>query len=287
MTRAKVGLSRKRLYERGTNRFAQPRPQVRRRSLGFTLIELLVVISIIALIVALLLPVLSKARDASKNVTCMSTERQLGILHAVYATEHDGRIAPLMYKASASAKYPSRYGTGNKNAVSGDVYGLPSSNPARYLGFLAIYGLESYLSQNGSAPGEGAISCPIYTKDYGAKYGSYAPNMAIGELWYEQEYHDKGMRFANYSSMSELVLMGENPTIELRGYNIVRLGLNNQYQLPTPHFATYAGQNRWVYGSANFLFCDGHVASVDYASGELTDAKNFNVLGRNFSKGKE
>jgi len=65
---------------------------MRRR--GFTLIELLVVISIVALRISLLLPVLSRARSAADGITCMNQQRQLGLAHELYANDNDGYFPP-------------------------------------------------------------------------------------------------------------------------------------------------------------------------------------------------
>lgn len=51
---------------------------------GFTLVELLVVISIIALLIALLLPALARAKDAANTIVCASNERQMGIAMEEY-----------------------------------------------------------------------------------------------------------------------------------------------------------------------------------------------------------
>ncbi len=61
---------------------------------AFTLVELLVVISITALLIAILLPALSGAREAGRAVVCASTMRQLNIAVQGYASEHKGVVMP-------------------------------------------------------------------------------------------------------------------------------------------------------------------------------------------------
>jgi prepilin-type N-terminal cleavage/methylation domain-containing protein/prepilin-type processing-associated H-X9-DG protein len=59
---------------------------------GFTLIELLVVISIIALLMAVLLPAAGRVRKQAKAVVCQSRLRELGLLSAIYVQEHMGSL---------------------------------------------------------------------------------------------------------------------------------------------------------------------------------------------------
>jgi len=59
---------------------------------GFTLIELLIVIAVIAILVALLLPSLGRAREAGRRAVCMGNLRQLQIAWQTYADEHGGSI---------------------------------------------------------------------------------------------------------------------------------------------------------------------------------------------------
>jgi prepilin-type N-terminal cleavage/methylation domain-containing protein len=63
-----------------------------RRAAGFTLIEMLVVISIIALLVAILMPALSSAREQTRRVICSSNVRQFMIAVTLYDLDYLGSV---------------------------------------------------------------------------------------------------------------------------------------------------------------------------------------------------
>ncbi len=79
--------------------------QKRKSMQGFTLIEMLVVISIIALLVAILLPVLSASREVARTSLCLSNQRQLGLTMTIYSSDFDSYFVPYWDGYTTSSKY--------------------------------------------------------------------------------------------------------------------------------------------------------------------------------------
>jgi len=79
----------------------QRRRNVKRKLKGFTLIELLVVIAIIALLISILLPSLSRARELSKRLVCAANIKGIGTSAKIYANDNNERWMIPPYSDSA------------------------------------------------------------------------------------------------------------------------------------------------------------------------------------------
>ncbi len=98
---------------------------------NFTLIELLVVIAIIAILAAILLPALSKARDKGKSVSCINNLKQISSGYVMYRNDNKGYLAP-MWTGSTSAPYWHHRLVSGQAAALGS-YDVINSYPGGYL----------------------------------------------------------------------------------------------------------------------------------------------------------
>lgn len=240
---------------------------------GFTLIELLVVISILAVLLALLMPALASARQASKRGVCLSNLRQIGIAVHTYADDFEGKI-PFGPKAppftSPASFYPS---TGAPTSLLSLRGGAPVA-----LGLL----LPQYL---GSDPK--VLFCPGADQplDSSAELAKIGTHQAQCSYYYR---HGSTARlFDDPTDTSppahiHLDQLGMNRN----GAPIRALALDGGLLCP-PDLTQFNLKPRTFHRQkfVNILFSDGHVGSRRNADARFTvDLRNYAEVDDGFNK---
>ncbi len=157
---------------------------------GFTLIELLVVVSIIAMLIAILLPALHATRQQAKAVKCLSQLKQIGMSVMAYATDHHdwGPYPRYLDHASGNqdGRYLWRYGTN------------PGPERATNLGCLQAAGYLGHPTGNQTIIGakrHAVFDCPVDN--------TYGMHSSSGDAKFWADYW--------YLSTSQYTSLGSDP----------------------------------------------------------------------------
>ena len=209
---------------------------------GFTLVELLVVIGIIAALVSILMPALSRARMSAQAAVCASNLRQLGISMGMYVNEFKGYPTMGWTYTYGWEDLTARY---NKSLgwQPGNIY-IGGKSPMYDLGFAkvkqSIYGCPT----DEDPTGVGYCSSYSYNKNLVYMVGS--PTWDAGNVW------RPASKYHNTSNLALLVCGGGY------GYYAERIiwyqGTLKQTRMDSAW--------PWHNGGSNMLFCDGHVSHI-------------------------
>jgi len=149
-------------------------PWFARRS-GFTLIELLTVIAVIAILAAILLPALSKAKMRSQGIFCLNNTRQLALAWQLYGDDHDGVLPYNLGMAGSSFRTNINW---VNNVMTWDL-SPDNTNPAT----ITAASLGSYVSGATSifhCPSDHALTGVQIAAGWDHRLRSYSMNAMVG-----------------------------------------------------------------------------------------------------------
>lgn len=226
---------------------------MRIRTRAFTLIELLVVVAIIAVLIAILLPSLGKARERAKIVTCQNNLHQLYALENIYAGMFDGYALP------------AEAGTGS--AQSNWWWGYDT------LGSLinANYYNHSGASQKASVEKiQAMLTCPDVhhaNVDYNkmAYWGSYTYNNRVGDYRYYQKksgYETFYFRKLNDIPHQTLLWVDVRDDIQKNDDRFAKAGDLHDNATP-PNLKRAGSPHEMERTKANMVFADGQIVLGD------------------------